>query len=172
MLLELSKLKGLPLGIMDEGRRGGEILRALFDPEQVKIIGFLIKTENFWGQNKIVALSDVIAIDGSGAVVNSSDDILDIRDIVRVERILKDKIKLVGLRAYDKKNNFLGYVYDGVADSQTGDLVRFYVKFLFRKYIFGRSQVVKADDKKIVFDTDSKIINKEAEILPDAAEAF
>lgn len=157
MLIELSKLKGLPVGIMDEARKGGEVLRAVFDFSQIKVIGLLIQSAGIWGRGKVVALDDVVAVDSSGVVIRSEDDILEREEIVRVDKILKKKTKLIGLRAYNKEGGFLGYVYDGVIDVQTGDLMRIYVKFLWRKYIFGRSQIIELNEKKVVFDTNAKI---------------
>ena len=169
MLIELSKLKGLPVGVMDEARKGGEVSRVIFDYAQIKAIGLLIRPDGIWNREKVVSLSDIVSIDAGGAVIRSGDDIVERGEIVRIDEILKKKSNLIGLRAYNKESSFLGYVYDGVIESQTGDLVRVYVRFLWRKYIFGRSQIIKIDEKKVVFDTNAKI-SEGVEAVPRVAE--
>ena len=157
MLIELTKLKGLSVGVMDESKKGGEISQIIFDFSQSKVIGFLVKTGGFFSSEKVVSLPDVVSIDRDGAVINTSDDILEKDEIVRVDTILKKNAKLVGLRAYDRAGVLLGFVYDGVFETDTGDLTRLYVGRLWKKYIFSRNRIFDLNEKKVVIDTDSKI---------------
>ena len=157
MLIELSKLRGLPVGILDEARRGGDVVRVIFDHEQVKVIGLLIKTGGILSGERVVSLVDVVSIDRSGVVVSSSDDILEKGEIVRVGKILKKKAKLIGLRVYSKDGRFLGFLNDGVVETETGELVRIYVGFLWRKFIFAKARIIEFSEKKVVVDTDSKV---------------
>jgi len=157
MLIELSKLKGLPVGVLEESRKAGTVSKVIFDHSQAKIIGFLIKTNSFWGLQKVVSLSDVIVIDESGLVINSSEDILEKDEVVRVGALLKKNAKLVGLRVCNKEERFLGFLNDAVIETQTGNLVRIYAGFLWRKFIFSQKQIIKLDEKRIVVDTESKV---------------
>ena len=54
MLIELTKLKGLSVGVMDESKKGGEISQIIFDFSQSKVIGFLVKTGGFFSSEKVV----------------------------------------------------------------------------------------------------------------------
>lgn len=157
MLIELSKLKGLPVGVLDESRKAGVVLGVVFDHSQAKVIGFLIKAGSFLGVQKVVSLSDVVAIDAGGLVINSSEDVLGKNEIVRVGAILKKNAKLVGLRVYDKGKNFLGFLNNAVIETQTGDLVRIYVGFLWRRLVFSRKQIVELNEKRIVVNADPKV---------------
>ncbi len=169
MLLEVSKVVGLPVGFMEEGRRGAQVSDIVFDPSQMKIIGFLAKGGGFWSSEKVIALSDVLEVDAGGVAINSVDDLLDKEEIVRVGELLKKKTHLLGLRVYDKEEKYLGRVYDGVFEAETGYLFRIYVKNIWRKYIFERKQINSIDNKKIVIDTENTIKDRvKATGVPEA----
>lgn len=169
MLIEFSKLKGLSVGVMDEAKKVGEVSRVVFDHTQAKVIGLLVKAGGLMSREMVVSLADVVSIDVGGVVINSSDDILDKDEIVRVNTILKKNTKLVGLRVYDKENKFLGFVYDGVLETDTGNLMRLYVRYLWRRYIFSSKQIVELNEKRVVVNTDAKI-KKTAKVV-SVAEA-
>lgn len=173
MLIEFSKLSGLPIGMLDEARKGGEVIRVVFDHQQMKVIGFLIKAGGLFSGDKVVSLMDVVSIDRGGVVIGSAEDILAKGEIVRVGKILKKNAKLIGLRVYGKDGKFLGFLNNGVIETQTGDLVRIYVGFLWRKFIFSKSQIVEFSEKKVVIDTDSKIkktIQNKAKVIASIPE--
>jgi len=175
LLVEISKIKGLPVGVMSESRKGGETSGVVFDHAQGKVIGFTVKGAGMFSAERVISLSDVVSVDQQGVVVRSSDDIIEKAEIVRIDQILRKKTKLIGMRVYGTNKRFLGYVYDAVIESQGGDLVRIYVRFLWRKFIFSREQITAINERRIVVDTDAKILNTEmlktAEATAKVAEA-
>lgn len=162
MLIEISKLKGLPVGVLDEARKGGNVTRVIFDCKQVKVIGFLVKISGFFAGEKVISLVDVVSIDQNGVVVRCADAMLARGEIVRIEEILKKNAKLIGLRVYGKDGKFLGFVSDAVVETQTGDLLRIYVSFLWRRYIFPITKIIKFSEKRVIVDTNSRVKIKEA----------
>jgi len=154
MLIELSKLPDTPVGSFEEGGFVGKVQKPIINPEEGRLIGFLVKTGGFFGKDKIASIGDVIDIDRGGLVLRSSDCLVEKDEIVRISEIIKTNFKLINLKAVQKNSKFIGRVKDALIDSNTGDIMRLYVRRYFQEFVFERSQIVEITLKNVVLKTD------------------
>jgi uncharacterized protein YrrD len=156
MLIELSLLNKLPVGSFDEGGLVGKVAKVIISRENAKILGFLVKLPGFLGQTKVASFEDIVSIDQAGIVLRSSEMLVDKDEIVRIDKLLKDRFELIGLKAIAKNKTSLGIVQDALFDSDSGDLMRLYIKKFFKDYVFERSQIIEMTLKYVRLETERK----------------
>ena len=156
MLIELSKLQNSPVGSFDEGGLIGTIRQVVIDKDDAKVIGFAIKLSGIFSPVRVASIQDVVDIDQAGVVLRSAESLVDKDEVVRISQILKLNFKLMGLKAFSKEGKYLGRVYDALVDSNTGDIMRIYVKHLFADYVFERSQIDEITLKMVKLRTEKR----------------
>lgn len=166
MLLEIKKIMSLSVGALDVSAKVGDVEKIIVDPKEIKVIGFLIKIGTIFPKFKVVSFQDVIELDDSGIVIGSNEDLLEREEIVRIKDLLKYKFTILGLRVKEENGQKIGFIEDGLIDSQTGDLLRIYTRDLLniRKLVFERSRIIKMDLKEVVVKTEAKIKIKKEEL--------
>lgn len=164
MLLELSKTKGIPVGVMDEQKAVGIVQAAVIFADEAKVIGFLVKPKGILTPKKVVSFQDVVGIDPKGLVINSADNLLPTDEVLRIKEILKSGFKLIGLPARTKNKKYLGRITDVVIETISGDIIRLYVRNLLDERIFERSMIHDIKPKEVIltFDNRKKVVKKEA----------
>jgi len=150
MLLEFSILNQLPVGSFEEGGLIGKVAKTIFSKSEGRVLGFLVKLPGVFSGQKIASFEDVISIDQAGVVVRSSESLVDKNEIVRVNEILKSNFSLLGLKAVAKDKKNLGRVSDALIDTDSGELMRLYVKHFFSSLVFERSQIQEITLKNVV----------------------
>ena len=170
MLLEVSKIKNMPVGAMDEGALIGKVEKVIIQPEEGKIIGFLVMVPGFLAQPKVVSFQDVVSIDAQGLVINSGNNLLDKDEIVRIGELIKTKFSLTGLPAKTKNKKYLGRVRDVVIEANSGDVIRIYVKNLWDEKIFERSMIYKISPTEVILTFDPRKKVKDAAPAPIVAK--
>jgi len=172
MLIELTKLEGMDIGALDEGVKVGVVKSSIIDPEEVCLVGILVRIGTIIQSFKVASFQDVIDIDKTGVVIGSEADLLEKDDIVRIKKLLKFKYSLVGsrVRASGTKKS-LGRVADAVIETTTGDVLRVYVSNLFKRRIFERSQIEKITlTEVIVKDIEPKAVKQKVLAAEKVAE--
>ncbi len=164
MLLELSKVRGIPVGVMDEQRAVGSVEMPVIFADEAKVIGFLVRSRGILPPKKVVSFQDVVGIDTKGLVINSVDNLLPTDEVLRIKEILKSGFKLVGLPAKTKNKKYLGRITDVVIETTSGDVIRLYVRNLLDERIFERSMIHDIKPKEVIltFDNRKKVTKKEA----------
>ncbi len=154
MFIEAKKLIGLPVAAVDTQSKIGEIRDILVDPENGRLLGFLIKEGGIFSSNKVLSGVDIADWDPNGLVTSSIDNLVPPQEIVRVNDIIKKKIFLLGMPAKTESGKSLGNVEDLLVDTDTSTVAKYYLKDLL-----GKSRVLTADkvikiDKQITFADD------------------
>lgn len=167
MLLELSKIKNIPVGVMDEQKAVGSVEAPVIFADDAKVIGFLVRLKGIMSQKKVVSFADVVDLDGKGLVINSADNLLAIDEILRIKDILKQGFKLIGLPAKTKNKKYLGRITDSVIETTSGDIIRIYVKNLLDERIFERSMIHDIKPKEVILTFDDRKSAKK-EVAADA----
>ena len=156
MLIELSKLQNLPVGALDEGALVGRVHRVVVNPEDTKIIGYLVWVGKILPKGLILSQQDVVDIDQSGIVTHNRENLLEKEEVVRINEIIKHKFNLIGLKARAKSGEYLGKITDAVADTGSGDILRIYVRKIYQELVFERSQIEKITWKEMILKCDPK----------------
>jgi sporulation protein YlmC with PRC-barrel domain len=171
MLIELSKLQNLPVGALDEGTLIGRVHRVIVNPEDAKIIGYQVWVGKILPKAFVLSQQDVIEIDQSGLVTHTREDLLEKEEVVRINEIIKHKFNLIGLKAVAKNREYLGRITNAVVDTQSGDILRLYVRKIYQELVFERSQIDKITWKEVILKYDPKVKEKAEEPAGVQAEA-
>jgi len=162
MFIEAKKLIGLPVAAMDTQSKVGKIRQVLIDPQNGRLLGFLVSTGELLATKKVLSVIDIKEWDPNGLVVSSIEDIIGKGEIIRIKEILKNKIFILGMKAVTESGKSLGEVEDILLDTDTESVVKYYLKDLMQSRVFPAEKVVKIE-KEIIFSDDT------AEVPPDAA---
>lgn len=162
MFIEAKKLIGLPVAALDAQSKIGEIREILVDPENGRLLGFLIQGGGIFAAKKVLSIVDVREWDPKAIVTESIENIVEPNEIVRIKEVLVKNIILMGMKAKTESGQSLGEVDDLLIDTETQSVVKYYLKDLLGKNrILTSDQVVKIEtkglpfgDKNIVFADD------------------
>lgn len=153
MLIDLESTVGLPVGSLEESKLVSKIKKTIFDPAERKITGFIV-ANYFFLPRKVISFTDVIAIDHEAVVINSEEDIVEIKDIVKIAKLYHYKYDLIGSRVLDKKGKKIGRVIGAICDSTTGTLVRIFTQNLFTKMAFDNEDIAKITMEHVLIKKD------------------
>jgi uncharacterized protein YrrD len=150
MLVELSRLKGMPVGALEEGVLLGNIEKVIINPDDIRLIGLLVKPRGFFKEPKAVSFLDVVDVDSSAVVIRSAEGLVAADEIVRLGNLLKYKFEFIGLPVRNKQKKNIGRVTDAVVETASGDVLRIYVHSLMSDRVFERSFVEKVTLKEVI----------------------
>ena len=150
MLIELSKLQGMAVGAMNERAKIGVVRKIIISPDEGRILGFTVKIGAILPKIKVVSFYDVIDIDANGVVIRASENLINIKDVVRIAELVEKRFSLIGLPVETKTKKSLGRVSDALVESQSGDILRLYVSSMFNRLVFEKSQIEKITLAKVI----------------------
>jgi len=159
MLIQTSRIINLPLGALDDQNKIGFVKDFVINPEDGKLIAFIIKKGFLNLEEKFLASSSVLEFDPNGLVTKNIENLLNVDEIVRVKTILKSKIKVLGSRAYTKDKKYLGRVHDLLIDTENYQICKFYIGGFFEDRIIPFDMVIKIVRGKIIFNNDINLAN-------------
>jgi len=155
MLLEAKSVLGLPVATLEEKQKIGTIKKIFVDRKNAKVLGFLIHVEGFiFGRNLFLSESDILDIDKNGVVTRTKENFIDPKEVMRVKRILTEHFSLFGLSATTRSEKRLGKISNFVINTNTLQVVKFYIRGLFENRIVDYKKVYKITKKQIIFKND------------------
>ena len=149
MLVELDHIKGLPIGSLTESKVIGKVAKVIFDPQETKVIGFICSHFVF-SFPKAISFSDVVDLDSKAVVVGSKDDLVELKELIRLEKLYRYKYDLIGSPVMLKSGKKLGRVSGAVIDSETGGLVRIFTRSIINHQAFDAKDIEKITLDKVV----------------------
>ena len=154
MLIQTSTIIGLPIAAIDSESKIGQVENIVIDPESGELAGFIVKPHQLFSKNKILSIFDVIDIDKNGLVVKSEENLLNLSEIVKIERIIKKNIKIIGQRAVTESNKHLGRVSDLLIDTESSFVVKYYLHGILEDRIISNDKMIKITKKALIFSDD------------------
>jgi len=152
MLLELTKLNSLAVATFEDNGLIGRVEKTLISKEDQKAIGFLVKLSGWLKSRKVASLEDVISIDQAGIVLRSNESLVDQGEIVRIQQIIDSRFNLLSLPCRTKNGHYIGRVSDALIETDSGLIMRLYVKKIFSYFVFERSQIISIKKDYIILD--------------------
>ena len=158
MLLIGSKVANMPILSLHVGGPIAEIREAVIDPEDLKIIAYVLDgpiIRNDPEVGNILDTNDVREISSSGLIVDSADRFTTREDVVRFDKIMDLGFHLVGLKVVTTDGKKLGKIVDYTLDSSTFMIYQLIVQRPFMSSLMdpeltiNRSQIVEVDDFKV-----------------------
>ena len=155
-MLQLSvSLLNKPIMSLRTGGAIGQTLRAIINPNSLKIEGFYCD-DKFNKRTSILLSQDIRDIIAQGIVVNDHDSLSDPEELVRLKNVLDLGFELMGKPVVTVSKERIGKVNDYAADSTSLYIQKLYVGQPILKSIKGgqlsidRNQIVEITNRRIV----------------------
>lgn len=156
MLIPINRFADTPVLSLQTGSEVARLSTPIIDPRQLKITAFRL-TDNLLDHNEsVLHPEDIREIGDVGVIVDSSDKLMSIEGLVRLQEIIDFGFELHGIRVEDDTGRKLGTVKDYAIDPESFFVKQLYVQpSLIRSLhitalTINRSQVLSIDNRKIV----------------------
>lgn len=182
MLINASKLINFPVLSLQVGGAIAKTEFAVIDPDDLKIIAFLVGgplVDNETGD--VLDVRSIRELSKVGMIVDSADELASRDDIVKIKDVLELNFSLIGLKVKTKKGHKLGKVIDYSVNSDNLMVQQLIVQrpaiksLLDPELVIGRSQIVEVNDYEIIVKDEEAKIKKEAatkDFVPNFVNPF
>lgn len=153
MKLSWNQLSGMPI-VLDSGKNSlGRINACFIDPENGRIIGFLV------GLIKVLVPADIQKWTNEYVSVDEKDVLVPASDIFRIQEFGFRRCYFMSKKVLTKSGVNLGRVRDFTIDTMTASLLEFDVckKFLFYEWerrIFNYQDISQITDSSVILNLD------------------
>lgn len=155
MFITASKIYGLPVASLESSSKIGEVGFVYFSPDDLSIIALEVNQGFFLFRKKLyLASSDIIELDKKGVVIKNQEVLVTKDEIVRIQKMIKDKTPIYGQRAITKSNKYLGKVVDLLIDTGSFTICKLYIDSMLVERILPADKIEKITPKAIVFSDD------------------
>lgn len=162
MIIDYSKLINLPIASLSERKKIGEIQDLIIDKQNLLVVGFLVRISNsIFAKSKVILEADILDIDQNGMTTKSEECLIESKENIKIQKILKAKDKLINLTAFTKNNQKIGKINNFSIENNSMQVVKFFVKNWENERIFDHTNVFKITKNAIYFnDNEEKITSK------------
>lgn len=138
------------------GGQIAQVVELIIDPNSLKLIAMRVEGAMIRDDiGDILPIESVREFSKVGMIIDSTDDLAQEDEIVKVRDVLKLNFELKGLKVVTKKGAKLGRVSDYILRSDIWEVYQLVVQrpfikaFLDPELIISRSSIVEVDDYKI-----------------------
>lgn len=162
MLLLGSRLNDTPVMSLQTGGKLAVTTKPIIDPANLHIVAYEISGPLLTQQPSFLRTADIREYGRLGMIIDSSDEIVGLEDVLKIEELYKLGFTLVGLPVLDEHQHKLGKVSDYTVDTLQYTVQQLNVSKGFLRGItdtgllIHRSQIVEINDKAIIVKTTAK----------------
>lgn len=162
MLLLGSRLIGTPIMGLQTGTRLAQAKLPLIDPSNLKIVAYEVDGPLLSDHPSFIRIADVREFGSIGMIIDSSDEFIGLKDVIKIEELYNLGFKLVGMTVVDEMKHKLGKVEDYSLDADSFMIQQLNVKRTILKSITDtsllvhRSQIIEINDRHIIVKTTAK----------------
>ena len=171
MLLPSTRFIDTPVMSLQTGSELGRTVRPIINPRELSIVAFELHGINLDYDPSLLRINDIREIGPMGMIIDSSDELISVSDVIKIKEVYELNFELVGLKVIDDKKRNVGKVTGFTLDASSFFIQQLQVKrpllksFGDTEFLIHRSQVVKiTDDYLLVKSPD--IRHKEAVAEP------
>ena len=171
MLLPSTRFIDTPVMSLQTGSELGRTIKPIINPRELSIVAFELHGINLDFDPSLLRINDIREIGPMGMIIDSSDELISVSEVIKIKEIYELNFELVGLKVIDDKKRNVGKVTGFTLDASSFFIQQLQVKrpllksFGDTEFLIHRSQVVKiTDDYLIVKSPD--IRHKEAVAEP------
>ena len=169
MLIEFSKLDNLPVFELETQTRVGQFADFFIDEDEYKVEAAIVSAGGLIKKQKFVSAKEISELSKEALIIDQTDSLVEPKEMVRFQKKLKKRAKIIGEKVYTKKGEYLGNVYDYVLENTTLSIVRIYLRKMFDQRIIHSSAIVKVEQHKITVKDNFEMVKPEP--LPSGAHA-
>ena len=171
MLLPSTRFIDTPVMSLQTGSELGRTVRPIINPRELSIVAFELHGINLDYDPSLLRINDIREIGPMGMIIDSSDELISVNDVIKIKEIYELNFELVGLKVIDDKKRNVGKVTGFTLDASSFFIQQLQVKrpllksFGDTEFLIHRSQVVKITDDYLVVKSPD-IRHKEAVAEP------
>ena len=172
MLLAGSRLINAPVMGLQTGGELGRLSTPIINPANLAIIAYEVEGPLLDKSPSLLRIADVREFSDIGVIVDSSDDMVTLGDVIKLDEIYNLHFSPIGMKVADKKGKKLGKV-DGYTIETTGFIIQqlsvkrpFFQSLSDTQLLIHRSQIVEINDHEIIVHSETKIPEPKLQKVP------
>ena len=171
MLLPSTRFIDTPVMSLQTGSELGRTIKPIINPRELSIVAFELHGINLDYDPSLLRINDIREIGPMGMIIDSSDELISVSDVIKIKEVYELNFELVGLKVIDDKKRNVGKVTGFTLDASSFFIQQLQVKrpllksFGDTEFLIHRSQVVKITDDYLVVKSPD-IRHKEAVAEP------
>ncbi|MBI2953186.1 MAG: PRC-barrel domain-containing protein [Chloroflexi bacterium] len=118
---------GRPVLSYDSGKRLGMVREALLEPEQRRVLAFLVDGRDWNGETRAIPFGSVKAVGRDAVIVPNEQAIVHVSEVREIEAALTSRTTITGLRMFTEDGRDIGIIEDVYFDAPTGEVKGFEV---------------------------------------------
>lgn len=156
MLLLGSHTTNTPVMSLQTGAQVASFDTALINPDNLTIAAYTLKGPRIHTHPSFLRIADIRELGGLGAIINDTDDIIVLGDVIKIDELYELGFPLLGMSVVTQKGKRLGKIEDYVLETSSFSVQKLQVNRGFFKslgessLVIGRSQIVEITQKSIV----------------------
>lgn len=167
MLLLGSRLKGTPVMSLQTGTQLAVTNAPLINPANLKILAFELDGPLLTEHPSFLHVNDIREMGSVGMIIDSSDELLALDDVIKIKSIYELGFKLIGMNVIDEHKKKLGKVDNYTIETGSFVIQQLNVsRGILRSLndtgmLIHRSQIIEINDKEIIVKGTAKKIKAE-----------
>ena len=176
MLLRTSQLLNVPVMSLQTGKQIAASSRVMLDPSDLKIIAFELVGEGLNEHPSFLRIQDVREVSDIGFIIDSSEEIVGLEDVISLKELYELHFDLEGLRVIDTQKQKLGKVEGSVFNTDTFTVEQLRVKrpllksFGDAELLIGHKQIVEINDHEVIVKAPTIKANQRTAKKPATSE--
>lgn len=156
MLVSIHRFTDTPILSLQTGAEIAKLGTPIIDPRQLKITAFRVTGNRLDHSESVLHPEDIREISNVGIIVDSSDKLMSIDGLVRLQEIIDFKFVLEGIRVEDDAGHKLGTVKEYAIDPESFFVKQLYVQPSIIRSLrvtaltINRSQIISINNRAIV----------------------
>lgn len=152
MLIPYNRLLNTPVMSLQTGAQLAITHRILVDPRDLTIAAYELDGPALDKRPSFLRPVDVRELSNLGLIVDSSDEFVELEDVIRIQQVYEYNFNLIGLEAIDERKKKLGKITGFNVDSESFSVQQLVVKRpIFKSFgetelLINRTQVVEVHD--------------------------
>lgn len=164
MLLLGNRLLGTPVMSLQVGVKVAETIEPVIDPRNLIIVAYEVDGPLLETHPKFIRIADIRELSDIGMIIDSSDELVELDDVIKIKEIRGLSFKLLGMKVVDERGHRLGKVEDYIVDTDSFMIQQLSVKggvvssLSSTGHLINRSQITEISDTVItVKSTEAKL---------------
>jgi sporulation protein YlmC with PRC-barrel domain len=162
MLVLGTRLKETPVMSLQTGTRLAITGTPLINPANLKIVAFELEGPLLTEKPSFLRVADIRELSAVGMIIDSSDELLALDDVIKIKELYELGFKLVGMNVIDEHRKKLGKVENYTVETGSFVIEQLNVKhgilrgFTDTGILIHRSQITEINDDAIIVKSTAK----------------
>ncbi len=168
MLLPIKRFLQVPVMSIQTGTQLAQTSGVIVDPRTLTVVAFLVSHNMESREQTILYPEDIREQSNIGMIVDSSDSLMTLDGLVRLQEIIDFDFELVGTVVENESGKRLGKVFDYAIDGDTFSIQQIYTKPTLLKSISSTGLTIHRS--QVVTVTNERLVVKDATIKDEARQ--